>query len=170
MAANQIEGWMSEEELDWLYQTAREMGSVIEIGSWKGRSTYELLSGCAGEVYAVDHWLGSPSAREFYRETEISDVHSIFVANVGHFPNLRVIRKSSADAAEEAPSADMVFVDGDHEYEQVRNDLQLWTPKARKLICGHDYNWPGVRRAVHEAFGERDFAAAGTIWALQIQS
>jgi hypothetical protein len=170
MAATWIEGWMSAEELDWLHRTAGEMASVAEIGCWKGRSTYALLSACAGDVYAVDHWLGSPTAMDFYQEAEVSDVYAVFLANVGHFPNLRVVRKSSAEAVADVPAVDMVFVDGDHEYEQVRADLRIWTSKARRIVCGHDFNWPGVHRAVLEAFGARVKLVAGSIWAVAIQS
>ena len=55
-----IDGWMDEKELNWLYTTALEMASVVEVGSWRGRSTSALLSGCKGPVFAVDTWKGSP--------------------------------------------------------------------------------------------------------------
>ena len=43
-------------ELEWLYKAAKRMKSIVEIGSWQGRSTYVLLSGCQGPVMAVDKW------------------------------------------------------------------------------------------------------------------
>jgi len=56
-------------------------------------------------------------------------------------------------------SLDFIFIDGGHSYECVKLDIQKWTPKVRKggWLLGHDYKspkWPGVERAVHEAYGE----------------
>jgi hypothetical protein len=58
----------------------------------------------------------------------------------------------------EVPDVDMVLLDGDHEYEGVVADIEAWLPKARKLLCGHDYghpDYPGVARAVDEIFADR---------------
>ena len=46
---------------------------------------------------------------------------------------------------------DFVFVDADHTYEAVKQDLVNWYGKVRPggLFCGHDYSWPGVQKAVH---------------------
>ena len=57
---NRITGFMSEPELTQLYKWACECESIVEIGSWRGRSTHALLSGCKGKVYAVDHFGGNP--------------------------------------------------------------------------------------------------------------
>lgn len=53
----------------------------------------------------------------------------------------------------ENESLDFVFIDANHEYGFVKQDLEAWFPKVRcgGLICGHDYqSWPGVRQAVDE--------------------
>jgi predicted O-methyltransferase YrrM len=56
-------------------------------------------------------------------------------------------------------SLDFVFIDANHDYEYVMQDILLWTPKVRPggIVAGHDYfndvNWcPGVRKAIHEYF------------------
>jgi hypothetical protein len=49
-----IQGWMGSHELRWLHQTARELGSVVEIGCWKGRSTFALCSSGCPRVVAVE--------------------------------------------------------------------------------------------------------------------
>jgi hypothetical protein len=60
---------------------------------------------------------------------------------------------------------DMVFIDAGHTYEEVKSDIEVWQPVANKVICGHDYcdAWPGVVKAVDEAFGKPD-KVVGTIW------
>jgi hypothetical protein len=42
-----IPGWMTEDELRWLHETAKSMASVVEIGCYQGRSTFALLQGTA---------------------------------------------------------------------------------------------------------------------------
>ena len=56
MYTNNIKGWMSKEELQWLHNQSLKMNSIVEIGSWYGRSTHALVSGCNGNVYAIDTW------------------------------------------------------------------------------------------------------------------
>ena len=163
-AEEEIEGWMSADELRWLKTAAARMTSACEIGCWKGRSTHALLSKVNGPVYAVDHWLGSAEEGPAHEEAQSGDVFEQFKANVGHFDNLKIVRGHSHDVAGHVPEVDMVFIDGSHEYEAVKKDIELYAPKAKTLICGHDYNWPGVARAVREKFGPRVSRAQGTIW------
>lgn len=164
-SAVNIQGWMSPKELSWLEQRAREMDSIAEIGCWKGRSTHTLLSACPGTVYAIDHWQGSPDELEHsHSEVKRADIFEQFMANVGHFPNLRVMKMSSAEAASQVPEVDMVFIDGCHLYEYVSEDLNLWAPKARKLICGHDVFYKSIDRALRERFGNAWETACDSIW------
>ena len=159
-----IQGWMTPAELQWLYATASRMDSVVEIGSWKGRSTFALCQACPGPVYAVDHWLGSESERNGpHLEAQTGDVFGQFLRNVGHFQNLRVIRKDSAIAAKELPEADMVFIDAEHTYDAVVRDIRAWRGKARRLICGHDADWAPVLQAVIDELGNVG-RGPGSIW------
>ena len=166
-----IWGWMSSAELLWLNARAGEMGSVAEIGCLRGRSSFALLSGCPGPVYCVDPW-HDPGE------------HALtgFMESCGHFPNLRPVRSWSPAAAAEVPDVDMCFVDGSHDYDSVMADLAAWTPKTRRLICGHDYSdgrtmlttegehvtgYPGVKQAVDEVFGDRvELPDLTSIWAV----
>ena len=166
---NDIDGWMSPGELNWLHQTAKTMGSIVEVGSWKGRSTAALLSGCSGPVTAIDTWKGTRGDAG-HEEAETKDIYAEFTKNVGHFPNLRSLQMTSLEAAALFPnkSVDMVFIDGDHSYEAVKADIEAWMPKARKLLCGHDWQWHTVQEAVTERFGEPDLNE--TIWIKQLEA
>jgi hypothetical protein len=141
----EIVGFIWDGELDWLYEKATQMDSVIEIGSWIGRSTHALLSGCKGTVYAVDHFNGSDSV--FLKLSSVAekvDIQALFLKNVGHFPNLQLKKMDSIEASKlfEPKSIDMVFIDGDHNYDQVKADIEAWKPVCKKLLCGHDL-WEG---------------------------
>jgi len=171
---NDIKGWMSPKELQWLYEQARNMDSIVEIGCWHGRSTHALLSGCRGTVYAVDHWQGSPGANGQLlfacRDVKTMDVFAAFMKNVGEFANLQPIKMASLEAVGSFAdkSVDMVFIDGSHLYEAVKADILAWLPKARKLISGHDYGhkvWgPGVAQALEAIFGNDYEVGPGGIW------
>jgi hypothetical protein len=165
---NNIPGWMTPIELNWLYETAQQMEDVVEIGSWKGRSTHALLSGCKGPVYAIDHFQGSVGEDEAHKEAKERDIYQEFMQNVGKFENLRVMKMSSLLAVKQFKdkSVDCVFLDGCHLYEEVAADIRAWLPKCKKMICGHDYNLAGVRQAVDELLGETD--NAGSIWIKQL--
>lgn len=164
--AERIQGWMTRPELEWLYEKAKDMKDVVAIGNFVGRSTYVLCSGCngdSGKVYAIDPFVFGGDWSKFinpnigYKAGD--DFFPDFLKNVGHFPHLVAIKKTSVEAAALdaiPPEVDMVFIDGDHSYEAVKADLKTWGPRTRKLICGHDFNdplYPGVRQAVYEYFG-----------------
>jgi Methyltransferase domain len=158
-----IFGWMTAKELLWLGDQAEKMDSIVEIGSLQGRSSYMLLSRCPGYVYCVDTW-------------DEGRAYPAFLKNCGRFSNLISVQKTSLEAAELLSDFDMVFIDGSHEYEDVAADIAAWLPKTNKLICGHDYSnlvdyvdFPGVRKAVDEAFGKPPIRPPDTtIWAVEL--
>jgi len=57
--------------------------------------------------------------------------------------NAKLIRAMSADAVVRFPdnSLDFVFIDGNHDFDYVMQDLILWSKKVRPggIVSGHDY-------------------------------
>ena len=169
---NNIQGWMQPVELEFLYQEAKKANSVLEIGSWKGRSTHAILSGCKGMVTAVDHFKGSAQLGDATNQMgKVEDVYKQFMENVGHFSNLRVIKATSREARVllKDEKFDMIFIDGEHSYEAVKEDIGLWQGRAKKILCGHDYcpPWPPVMQAVDESIAKD--GVAGSIWYKYVQ-
>jgi len=182
-SAEKIKGWMSRPELEWLSAAAAKRRRIIEVGSWKGRSTKAISLSTPGVVYAVDHWKGALLGREGTTKEVLergsAAVYADFQKNLA--PQIAtgkvvVIRAESKEAVPQALAflggqrADMVFIDASHDYASVKRDLALWAPvvEAGGLFCGHDYNpfWPGVVRAVNEAFATRGILRKGngSIW------
>ncbi len=149
-------GWMSPEELTWLHEQAGSMESVVEIGSLHGRSAYALATATSGPVFCIDPWN--------------DEGYASFTSSLGHLPNVNPMRMTSVTAGPLVPDVDMVFIDGDHAYASVVLDLDIWLPKTKRLICGHDYGhegFEGVKRAVDERFDVPNHVV-GDIWAVWI--
>jgi len=171
---NNIDGYMSLRELNFLHDKAKEMKSVLEVGSWKGRSTHALLTGCKGEVTAVDHFQGSADILDSTnKRAKVEDIYGEFLKNVGSFKNLKIEKMSSERASEKLKDEkfEMIFIDGEHTYEAVKKDIELWKGKCTKFLCGHDYttSWPGVMKAVDETLGKPDGIVA-SIWYKEIKA
>lgn len=170
-----IPGWMSDMELEWLCEKASQMDSVVEIGCWKGRSTHALLTGCMGRVFAVDHFQGNPKENHIggaHGEAKTADIHEILLKNVGHFPNLVVLKMDSVEASKlfNDKEIDMVFIDGDHSLEGFEADLNAWMPKCRKLICGHDMGQDGVPVVLGGYKGKFNQQPQTVIWYMELEN
>jgi hypothetical protein len=176
--AQNIDGFISDDELHWLAQEAMTHKTLIEVGSWHGRSSRSIADNMSNSstLYCVDHWLGSKAERDTYHQSatlkEGDHAFIKFSENLfDHIRKARVIplRMSSRNAAEllqkQGIMAGMVFIDAGHTYEEVKDDIYVWLPLVIEggTICGHDYyhennSWLGVRQAVDERFGRRGMA------------
>ncbi len=151
----EIDGWMTNAELDWLRDTASNRSLVLEIGTWKGRSTAALAEGCPGHVLTVDPFGGPLYEAPTYREAGalVTDIFAAATENLACFDNVTILRMTSAKAARlfglfRDVRFDMIFIDGDHSEKAVRQDLALLTPLSNGLICGHDRDYFGVEAAL----------------------
>jgi predicted O-methyltransferase YrrM len=88
----------------------------------------------------------------------------------------RNIFKWSFEAVDdiENGSCDLVFIDGNHSYQCVKDDIHWYLPKVKQggILCGHDFHprFPGVIQAVEEAFGnDFDVMDYSSIWVKLIQ-
>lgn len=168
--AASIQGWMSAEELTWLGEQAEQHINIVEIGSFMGRSTRMLTDNTKGQVTAVDVWnLDIPEYSRLLQGRPISALFEKFKLNMLGVRNLRIAKKSSLEAATEFRDEkfDMVFIDADHSYEGVTADIAAWKPlvSAGGIICGHDWDWESVRKAVTDSLPQA-IPVAGSIWAL----
>lgn len=165
-----ISGWMSEKELVWLANRAKSCNRIVEFGSLHGRSTRALADNTIGIVWAVDPWNGDYINEEGNVLTTVNTfVMPQFILNMkDHIDSERVILVRGFSSTFTLPyEVDMVFIDGDHRYKIVVNDIHKALSLLRKegLICGHDYGhsvWPGVKKAVDEIL--YDIKVEDTIW------
>ena len=174
----EIRGWMTGEELAWLYDMAHStMGRILEVGTYCGRSLCALLAGQrdAGRsdgVIGVDTFDGQGTVAEAVVRLNPPETHMAAVrAEVAarSLPQPILMAMPSAIAALQFLPGELalVFIDGDHGYGAVRADIARWQPTLRPggVLCGHDYDpdWPSVQRAVRDALGEPE-NPVGSLW------
>lgn len=119
---------------------------VAEIGSWKGFSTSviaQTIKSWNGRLYAIDHWQGSEGVAH-HDQARIDDILSIFRINMKslNLDNVFPMVMTSSDASRifKDNSLDFIFIDADHRYTAVMDDLKCWLPKLKSggIISGHD--------------------------------
>jgi predicted O-methyltransferase YrrM len=152
-----IKSHTNKAELLALYRLAQECppgANVVEIGSYLGASTAFLLAGLhrgnKGLVYCVDTW-NNETMPEGQRDT-----YAEFQSNVRRWTEMtRVVRRASheIDVGDLPPAVHLAFIDGDHSYLAVHNDIQKIAPLVVDdgVIAFHDVvAFQGVAVAVGE--------------------
>ena len=108
------------------------------------------------EFHTIDTWKGSKENQED-SYVKNGTLYEKFLSNIEPIKDyVKVIKSDSVEASKNYKdiSIDFLFVDGSHEYEDVKKDLVAWFPKVKEvgIMAGHDYtgDWKSVRRAVDE--------------------
>jgi predicted O-methyltransferase YrrM len=155
--AESIAGWMTGKELRWLAEKAAGK-RVIEVGSFKGRSA-SAIAAVAEQLWCIDLWADRYIVgQEHWHEVKQESYGDAFRTNCKAFLDSGKIVMLQGDSGKVLADfafgpVDMIFLDGGHEEETVRRDIELALPllKSGGLLCGHDYpinwGWPGVARA-----------------------
>ena len=167
-----LDGLISREVGELLYDEAGRVqngNAIVELGSYKGKSTAYLAAGSLDSweapVFAVDAWseevsawrnrvlerLPSATFREFSRQLEAAGVRK-------HVTPIHSMTTVAADFwdvtyAETLPVG-LLYIDGDHHYDAVLADYRAWhlylTEDATIIFDDYDTdNNPGVLAAVN---------------------
>lgn len=156
-----VEGWLSDAQARRLSDAAAAVepaGRIVEIGSFRGRSTI-VLAGAAPqgvEVVAIDPHAGTdrgPQELETNAATGQTD-HERFMENLaraGVSDRVRHVREFSQDAlAAVDGSIDLLYVDGAHRYGPARDDILAWGARVK----------PGGTMMIHDSFSSIGVTAA----------
>ena len=169
-----VEGFSAESELRWLAQEAAKRSIIVEIGSWKGRSTRALADNAHGVVYAVDDFFGSVNEESFTESNEKATNRAIeCFSNIsdlisgGRVIPLKLSSFGAGKFFEESKiQPDMVFIDGTHTTDAVVMDIALWSQILAPdgLLCGHDANGADVQEGLKQAGIDYYVVPGTTIW------
>lgn len=161
-AVREVEGWLSPDQAERLYRAARAVpagGQIVEIGSFRGRSTI-VLAMAAGEdvaVVAIDPHAGSdrgPQEIEGY-VAEADDDHRVFLANLtaaGVAARVRHVRAFSDVAhGEVGGEISLLYIDGAHRFGPARSDIRQWGSRVERggtLLIHDSFSSVGVTLAI----------------------
>lgn len=121
-------------------------GIGVEVGSFKGEFASEIVKRWDGTLFMIDVW------RELGKEYIDTSNHINFeggvygecMRNIKGFEDRAIMIRATSEVAcnfFEDNSLDFVYIDANHAYEFVRQDINLWFPKVKKggMVMGHDY-------------------------------
>jgi len=172
-----LQGWGSDDAMFEQVIAKVLPKTIIEVGSWKGRSAVNIVNTClrhglSPSLVCVDTWLGS--IENYSRHTDANRrlhqalrfqsgyprLHELFMSNIIRKQLTQYVvplpLPSSVAArllTEKHVQADMIYIDGSHDYHDCATDLRDYWPLLRDggILFGDDYAvWPGVTRAVDE--------------------
>jgi len=171
--AKTIDGWLSKKEGELLFTLASKVDSmsmVVEVGCYKGLSSFYLASGSkagkGAKVLSVDTFEGSEEHKkggesvwtynEFVENMKIHGVDDIVVPK----------KERSHEAAKNFKGKiGLLFIDASHDYSDVIDDFVSWTPFLGEncYVAMHDtIMWPGPKKTAEEKlFKSPDFVVCG---------
>ncbi len=174
--------------------TSKNPCVVVEVGVWLGGSTIRMAkamkdAGINGVVISVDTWLGSVehwATADYFPMLCLDQgrpsLQRTFMANVLDAAVEDYVLPLPLDSLNAAElfrqfnrHADVIHLDGGHEYDLVAADIKAWWPRLRAggIFIGDDYNpgggWQGVMRAFDEAFPTPIEHEKGKCWIVKHQ-
>jgi hypothetical protein len=146
---------------------------IVEIGVLYGQTTKIILENTEARVYGID-----PIIPDSMNENLIGDVDKINEL-VKTYPNFTFIKDYSFNVVKNwDKKIDYLFIDGDHKYEAVKQDLEEWYPhvKVGGFISIHDSAanrggpsfWPGPSKLADELILDLRFEYVETLTALTV--
>ena len=158
-----------QEGLQDLINNIPNKGTMIEIGTFTGESTV-IFGDHFEKVIGIDPMLQDYDPQDPTSKFNFNEVLEMFNERTKSYDNISLIQKTSDDALGKLTGRtfDFIYIDGIHQYENVKQDIINYLPMVKKggVIGGHDYgpSWPGVKQAVDEMFGQPDKVFQDTSW------
>jgi predicted O-methyltransferase YrrM len=117
----------------------------VEIGTKSGRFAERLCAGIKSlKLATVDPWLsyGWYQTQKSWSQEKMDQYHRMAIKKLKKY-HCQIIKGKSEDFVNTVKdqSFDFVYIDGNHEYRHVLQDLALWCPKIRPggIVSGHDF-------------------------------
>jgi predicted O-methyltransferase YrrM len=115
----------------------------VEVGVYKAKYSEVLMSRIPGlELVGIDAWQTYGNYKD-YGVNDLEEKAYEDASAVAKRLGFRLMKAWSTDAAKEFAdeSLDFVYIDGNHDFSHVIEDLAAWSPKVKKdgIIAGHDF-------------------------------
>lgn len=121
-------------------------GKGIEVGTFKGELSREVLKMWNGTLYMLDVW--RPLGNEYMDSSNHGNFEQgVFrdaMDNIKGMEDRGVMIRATSEVGADIfadESLDFAYIDANHAYAFVKQDIALWWPKVKKggWLCGHDY-------------------------------
>lgn len=159
-----------------LPKLTRDLGFTrgAEIGVWKGaysasfcEANPQLHMLCVDPWLSYPAWLDTKNAMPPEQAERIMDEsYAIARARLSGL-NCTIVRQFSIEAAKQVPdqSLDFAYIDGNHVFDAVTEDLTAWLPKVKPggFISGHDYRVFANKPTIHVVAAVNAFTQARKI-------
>lgn len=118
----------------------------VEIGVFKGEFSKNILERWNGTLYLIDPWR-ELSDTEYLDSSNHKNHQDAFAQTMesikGYESRAFMLRGLGEEIVHlfQDNSLDYIYIDGNHDYDHVLQDLNLWWPKLKQggLMAGHDY-------------------------------
>ncbi len=130
-----------------------------EVGVYKGEYSTQIINhfkknGLSVKLHLIDPWKVDSDFKEYGNEV-LEKAYKEVKLKFQDMQNIKIHRENSESASKHFDnlSLDFAYIDGNHDYEFVKKDLEIWFPKIKPggVIFGDDYLRPyGVNQAVSE--------------------
>jgi predicted O-methyltransferase YrrM len=132
----------TEKERNALVKYSSNAGSIVEIGVFEGVNTALMAShmGKDGVLYGIDPFFKGRLGICYSKLITHRNLKKSKIVK-----KVRLIEKLSFDAAGDVPDkVDFIFIDGDHSYEGIKKDWELFSKKvpSKGIIALHDTSVP----------------------------
>jgi predicted O-methyltransferase YrrM len=118
----------------------------VEVGTFKGEFASHILKNWSGKLYMVDIWrpVNSDEYVDLTNNVYYLDAFKDTMENTkGYEDRGFMLRMDSKEASKlfNDESLDFVYIDANHTYDAVKEDLKCWYNKVRVggVVMGHDY-------------------------------
>ena len=133
---------------------------MAEIGMFKGQSTQLILDNFDVKKYiAIDPFENYDEYHEESIEPHLSeDLYSEMLKKFSEYPNIYIKKDYAHNVVNNIKdqSLDVCYIDGNHAYKYVLQDIIDWFPKIKEggILMGDDIVVKDVRKALHAYFGD----------------
>jgi len=120
-------------------------GKGVEIGVFKGEFSKEILNSWNGTLYMVDVWRGLDEGYEdASNQHGHSNAYTETMKNISGLEDRGIMIRATSEESSKLfldESIDFIYIDANHAYDYVKDDINFWFPKLKKggLFSGHDY-------------------------------
>jgi hypothetical protein len=141
-----------------------EYKNIVEVGSQEGRTPWYILTNTKRpdevSVSLIDPYemYDNYGYKEPFKMSDAERAAKMYLSEFIKNGKCTMHKKYSNEGCREFEdeSVDLVFIDANHSYNFVKEDIECWYPKIRPggILAGHDYcsSFPGVEKATREYF------------------